>query len=200
MRKISLALFIGLSLSVSGCAVTPSTPESSPSSSETIDAVDPVAEFAKVAKARCDKAMAEGVVEKSTAADGFTLVMVPKDQGYKDYSAAFLAGPDDYQLIYSVDAFSSCAAAMEFGLAEENGGVVDIEVEYDSKDGSFVTTQGLGQNKINKLEYQTKDGLFVGIKSLGESKADPRTISYGYSEKDLDILVIAVEVFLGSEQ
>ena len=203
MRKISLALFIGLSLSVSGCAVTPSTPESSPSSSETIDAVDPVAEFAKVAKASCDKAMAEGVVEKSTAADGFTLVMVPKDQGYKDYSAAFLAGPDDYQLIYSVDAFSSCAAAMEFGLAEENGGVVDIEVEYDPNDASFVTTQSLGEfgkYGISRLQYQTKDGLFVGVKTLGQSKADPRTISYGYSEEDMQILITAVDRFLAIEQ
>ena len=144
--------------------------------------------------------MAEGVVEKSTAAEGFTLVMVPKDQGYQDFSAAFLAAQDDYQLIYEVDAFSSCAAAMEFSLAEEGGGAFDIDVEYDPNDASFVTTQDIGQNKINKLEYQTKDGLFVGIKTLGEGKADPRTISYGYSEEDMQILVTAVDRFLAIDQ
>lgn len=197
MRTTPIAIVVGLSLAVTGCA---QVPPSARSIAPSIRAVAPLAEFAEVAKASCDKAMAEGVVEKSTATDGFTLVMVPKDQGYQDFSAAFLAAPDDYQLIYEVDAFSSCAAAMEFSLAEEGGGAFDIEVEYDPNDSSFVTTQDIGQNKINKLEYQTKDGLFVGINTLGEGKADPRTISYGYSEEDMQILVTAVDRFLAIEQ
>lgn len=197
MRTTSIAILVGLSLAVTGCA---QVPPSARSIAPSIRAVAPLAEFAAVAKASCDKAMAEGVVEKSTSGDGFTLVMVPKDQGYQDFSAAFFAAPDDYQLIYEVDAFSSCAAAMEFSLAEEGGGAFDIDVEYDPNDASFVTTQDIGQNKINKLEYQTKDGLFVGIKTLGEGKADPRTISYGYSEEDMQILVTAVDRFLAIEQ
>ena len=197
MRTTPIAILVGLSLAVTGCA---QVPPSARTIAPPIRAVAPLAEFAAVAKASCDKAMAEGVVEKSTAGDGFTLVMVPKDHGYQDFSAAFLAAPDDYQLIYEVDAFSSCAAAMEFSLAEEGGGAFDIEVEYDPNDASFVTTQDIGQNKINKLEYQTKDGLFVGIKTLGEGKADPRTISYGYSEEDLQILITSVDRFLAIEQ
>lgn len=197
MRKTSIAILAGVTLAMTGCAqISPSARTLTPS----IRAVAPLAEFAAVAKASCDKAMAEGVVEKSSAGDGFTLVMVPKDQGYQDFSAAFLAEPDDYQLIYEVDAFSSCAAAMGFSLAEEGGGAFDIEVEYDPNDASFVTTQDIGQNKINKLEYQTKDGLFVGVKTLGASKADPRTISYGFSEEDMQILVTAVDQFLATEQ
>lgn len=200
MRTTSIAILVGLSLAATGCAqVPPSTRPIAPS----IRAVAPLAEFAAVAKASCDKAMAEGVVEKSTSGDGFTLVMVPKDQGYQDFSAAFLAAPDDYQLIYEVDAFSSCAAAIEFSLAQEGGGAFDIEVEYDPNDASFVTTQSLGEfgkYGISRLQYQTKDGLFVGIKTLGEGKADPRTISYGYSEEDMQILVTAVDRFLAIEQ
>ena len=197
MHKTSIAILTVVTLAVTGCAqIPPSARTLTPS----IRAVAPLAEFAAVAKASCDKAMAEGVVEKSSSGDGFTLVMVPKDQGYQDFSAAFLAEPDDYQLIYEVDAFSSCAAAMGFSLAEEGGGAFDIEVEYDPNDASFVTTQDIGQNKINKLEYQTKDGLFVGVKTLGASKADPRTISYGFSEEDMQILVTAVDQFLATEQ
>ena len=200
MKVMSIAVVAVLGFGLGGCTNAPSAPQGSTFTGEGFVAVAPLGQFSEVAEASCDRAMAEGVVEKSTAADGFTLVMVPKDQRYQDFSAAFLAAPDDYQLIYEVDAFSSCAAAMEFSLAEESGGVVDIEVETDLNRGTFVTTQDLGEFGINKLEYQTKDGLFVGIKTLGEGKADPRTISYGYSEEDMQILVTAVDRFLAIEQ
>lgn len=200
MMRFILVGAVGLTLCLTGCAATSSTPQGTTFSAESFAAVAPRAEFAKVAKASCDKAMAEGVVEKSTAPDGFTLVMVPKDRGYQDFSAAFLAQPDDYQLIYEVDAFSACSADMQFSLAEEGGGVVDMEIEYDLNDRSFVTTQDLGEFGINKLEYQTQDGLFVGVKTLDDSKTDPRSISYGYSEQELQILITAVDRFLATEQ
>ena len=200
MKVLSIAVVAALGISLAGCTNAPSEPQGSTFTGEGFVAVAPLAEFAAVAKASCDKAMAEGVVEKSTAADGFTLVMVPKDQGYQDFSAAFLDAPDDYQLIYEVDAFSACGAAMEFSLAEESGGAVAMEVEADLDRGTFVTTQDLGELGISKLEYQTKDGLFVGVKTLGESKADPRAISYGYSEDDLQLLITAVDRFLAAEQ
>jgi hypothetical protein len=198
MKVISIAVLAALSLG--GCSNFLAAPQGPILTGEGFVAVAPNSLFDEIAKASCDKAMAEGVVETSTAADGFTLVMVPKDASYKDFSAAFFAQPDDYQLIYEVDAFSACSAAMQFSLAEEGGGVVDMEIEYDLNDGSFVTTQDLGEFGINKLEYQSKDGLFVGVKTLGESKADPRTISYGYSEEDMQILITAVDRFLTTGQ
>jgi hypothetical protein len=198
MKVISIAVLAALSLG--GCSNSLAAPQGPILTGEGFVAVAPNSLFDEIAKASCDKAMAEGVVENSTAADGFTLVMVPKDASYKDFSAAFFAQPDDYQLIYEVDAFSACSAAMQFSLAEEGEGVVDMEIEYDLNDGSFVTTQDLGEFGINKLEYQSKDGLFVGVKTLGESKADPRTISYGYSEEDMQILITAVDRFLTTGQ
>ena len=200
MRIISIAVVAALGLGLGGCTNAASEPQGSTFTGEGFVAVAPLGLFDEVAKASCDKAMAEGVVEKSTSGEGFTLVMVPKDQGYQDFSAAFLAAPDDYQLIYEVGAFSSCGAAMEFSLAEEGGGAVDIDVEYDLDSGTFVTTQDLGEFGISKIEYQTKGGLFVGVKTLDESKADPRTISYGYSEEDMQILITAVDRFLAIEQ
>jgi hypothetical protein len=200
MKVLWIAVVAALGLGLGGCANAPSEPQGSTFTGEGFVAAAPLGLFTEVAKASCDKAMTEGVVEKSTAADGFTLVMVPKEQGYQDFSAAFLAAPDDYQLIYEVDAFSSCSAAMEFSLAEEGGGAVDIDIQFDPNDGSFVTTRDLGQNKINRVEYQTKDGLFVGVKSLAPATADHRTITYGYSEADKQILITAVDRFLAAEQ
>lgn len=200
MKVVAIAVVTALSLGLGGCASAPSETQGSVFTGEGYVAVAPLGLFDEIAKASCDKAMAEGVVEKSTSGDGFTLVMVPKDEGYKDFSAAFLDQPDDYQIIYEVDAFSSCAAAIQSSLAEEGGSTVDMKVETDLNSVKFVTTQDLGQGKVLKLEYQTKDGLFVGVKTLGESKADPRTISYGYSEEDMLILVTAVDRFLAKEQ
>jgi hypothetical protein len=197
MMRFMLAGAVGLTLFLTGCA------QSAPTASWTapgIRAVAPLAEFAAVSKASCDKAMAEGVVEKSTSTEGFTLVLVPQDQGYQDFSAAFLAEPDDYQLIYETDAFSACYASMQFSLAEESGSAFEIEVEYDPSDGSFVTTQDLGEFGMSRLEYQTKDGLFTGVKTLGELNADPRSITYGYSEQDLQILITAVDEYLAIGQ
>jgi hypothetical protein len=89
---------------------------------------------------------------------------------------------------------------MEFSLAEESGGAVDIDIEYDANDGSFVTTQDLGESGIHKLEYQTSGGLFVGVKTLDVPNADPRTLSYGFSEQDMQILITAVDQFLATKQ
>jgi hypothetical protein len=200
MKVLCISIVAALSLGLGGCTNAPSEPQGSTFTGEGFVAVAPLGLFAEVAKASCDKAMAEGVVEKSTVVDGFTLVMVPKDQGYQDFSAAFFAQPDDYQLIYEVDAFSACSAAIAFSLAGESGGEVDMQVETDINSGTFVTTQDLGEFGISKLEYQTKDGLFVGVKTLGESNADPRSITYGYSEQDLQILITAVDRFLTTEQ
>jgi hypothetical protein len=89
---------------------------------------------------------------------------------------------------------------MQFSLAEESGSAFEIEVEYDPSDGSFVTTQDLGEFGISKLQYQTKDGLFTGVKTLGELNTDPRSITYGYSEQDLQILITAVDEYLAIGQ
>lgn len=200
MKVIPIAVLVALSIGLGGCSNAPGEPQGHVFTSEGFVAVAPNGLFDEVAKASCDKALAEGVVEKSTGADGFTLVMVPKAKGYKDFSAAYFQAPNTYQLIYEIDAFSACSASMESSLAGEAGGVVDIDIEYDLNDGSFVTTQDLGEFGISKLEYQTKDGIFVGVNTLGESKADRRSISYGFSEQDAQILITAVDQFIATDQ
>jgi hypothetical protein len=154
-------------------------------------------QFETIANASCDKAMAEGVVEQSIASDGFTLVMVPKEEGYKDYSAAYFEPADTYELIWEADAFSACGASISFSLAAEAGAESDIEVAFNATDSTFETTQDLGEFGISRLKYQTTDGLLSQIEILDSTVADVRAIRYGNLTDDhWKILRTAVDRFL----
>jgi hypothetical protein len=143
--------------------------------------------------------MSEGVVEKSTAVDGFTLVMFPKTQGYKDFSAAYFQPDDKYELIWETDAFSACSASMQFELAAEGGAQVDFAVTFDPGVPAFETSQDLGELGISHLRYTFADGVFTGIKTLDTDDADPRTISYGVTDDDRKILETAVDRYLANQ-
>ena len=153
--------------------------------------------FEKIATASCDKAMAEGVVEQSQSTDGFTLVMVPKDEAYLDFSAAYFEPDDTYELIWEVDALSSCGAAISFALAEEAGVESDLQVSFNPADSTFETLQDLGEYGTNRLKYNITDGLLGQIEVLDSTEVDIRTISYGnLQETDWNILRTAVDRYL----
>ena len=157
--------------------------------------VDHSAEFQKIADTSCNKAQAEGVVEKSVAKNGFTLVMVPKAQAYKDFSAAYFQPADKYELIYETDAFSACAASMAFALSREGGSPSSIKVDY--VDGAYETTEDLGEFGISHIRYSVADGRFAATETLDVANADKRTISYGnLTEAHWKILKTAVDRFL----
>jgi hypothetical protein len=174
---LAISLLAG-SLALSGCA-----------------SVDHTAEFFKIAEASCAKALAVGVVEKSISKSGFTLVMVPKVQGYKDFSAAYLEPTDKYELIYETDAFSACSASMAYEIAKEAGTPTAIKVTY--ADGSYETTEDLGEYGISHIRYSVSGGLLATSETLDVAKADKRTITYGHLTKDdWAILTIAVDRYL----
>ena len=153
--------------------------------------------FEKIATASCDKAMAEGVVEQSTSLDGFTLVMVPKDEAYLDFSAAYFESPDTYELIWEVDALSSCGAAISFALADEAGVESDLQVSFNPADSTFETLQDLGEYGTIRLKYNITDGLLSKIEILDSTVVDVRKISYGnLQETDWNILRTAVDRYL----
>ncbi len=196
MKIVVFATALVLVVGLSGCAGQ-AVFEPSPTALATeLTAAQALTEFEAIAKASCAKAMSEGVVEKSTAVDGFTLVMVPKAEGYKDFSAAYFQPADKYELIWETDAFSACSALMQFELAAEGGGEVDLLVEFDGATNTFETTQDLGEFGISHLSYSHANGLFSGIKALETSDADPRTITYGVSDSDRKILETAVDRYL----
>ena len=156
--------------------------------------------FEAIATASCDKAMAEGVVEQSLDAQGFTLVMVPKDQGYQDFSAAYFEPADTYELIWETDALSACGAAIQFAMAQESGTEVDLTVSFDETDGSFATEQDLGEFGMSKLKYEIAEGLLSTIETQGSTGPDKRSIRYGnLQEADWNILRTAVDRYLADK-
>lgn len=201
--NIKSSIIIGAifaSLTLGGCAqekLAEPTPSASPKLE--LSKAQILANFKVIAHASCDKALQSGVVEESVADSGFTLVMVPKDESYKDFSAAYFEKPDNYELIWESDAFSACSASMQFDLAEEAGTQVDMEVELGSRDGTFETTQDFGEYGISHLEYVHSDGLFTGITTLSAETPDVRIIRYGVTEEDRKILVQAVDEFLSDQ-
>lgn len=200
MKGLVFAAAIALGLSVSGCSGSPATaPNASTAPSTKLSSAEALAKFESLASASCAKAMAEGVVEKSTAIDGFTLVMVPKDHAYKDFSAAYFEPADTFELIWETDAFSACSASMQFELAAEGGSQVDLAVEFDGATDTFETTQDLGEFGISHLSYAHSDGLISGVKTLDTGDADPRTITYGVTEADRKILETAVDRYLAKQ-
>lgn len=201
-RQFALATstFLAASLALTGCAATPSptqipTPTASPLSAEQARSA-----FEAIATASCDKAMAEGVVEQSLEADGFTLVMVPKDQGYQDFSAAYFEPADTYELIWETDALSACGAAIQFAMAQESGTEVDLAVSFDETDGTFATEQDLGEYGMSNLKYEVANGLLSTIQIQGSSSPDKRSIRYGnLQEADWNILRTAVDRYLADK-
>ena len=197
-RKV-LVFAMGASLLLTSCSA-PIEPTASPSTSETVKALTPAeakAEFEDIANASCDKAMAEGVVEQSTSLDGFTLVMVPKDDAYLDFSAAYFEPDDKYELIWETDAFSACGASISFSLAAEAGVESELKVSFNPVDSSFETFQDLGEFGTSRLKYNITDGLLSQIEILDSTVVDIRTIRYGnLSLDDWTILRTAVDRYL----
>jgi hypothetical protein len=199
MKPILIAVAIASALALSACspAATPiETPVASPSV-KTLTPAEAKAEFGAIANASCDKAMTEGVVEQSTALDGFTLVMVPKDQAYKDFSAAYFEPADNYELIWEADALSACSASISFSLAAEAGVESEIEVTFDGRDSTFETFEDLGEFGTSRLRYNVDNGLLSRIEVLDETSIDARMIRYGnLQDADWNILRTAVDRYL----
>jgi len=201
-RHFALATssFLAASLALTGCASTPSPTQSATPTASALTAEQARRAFEAIATASCDKAMAEGVVEKSLDADGFTLVMVPKDQGYQDFSAAYFEPADTYELIWETDALSACGAAIQFAMAQESGTEVDLAVSFDETDGSFATEQDLGEYGMSNLKYEVANGLLSAIEIQGSTSPDKRSIRYGnLQEADWNILRTAVDRYLADK-
>ena len=199
-KLIVLAIVSGLSLTSCGL---PNTLDPIPDSSESNQPISPEeakSKFMEISRASCDKAMTEGVVEQSTSPGGFTLVMVPRDDAYLDYSAAYFEPEDTYELIWEADAFSSCGASVTFDLSDEAGVEGDIAVTFNSSTGAFETKQEFGEFGVVHLSYTTIEGLISTVENLSSNEANPRTIRYGnLQETDWIILRTAVDRFLESE-
>jgi hypothetical protein len=191
-----LVVAVAASLLLSSCSPV-ATPIETPAASPSVKTLTPAeakTEFEAIANASCDKAMAEGVVEQSIALDGFKMVMVPKELGYKDYSAAYFEPEDNYVLIWHTDALSACGASISFSLAAEQGVESEIEVTFNGLDSTFETFEDFGEFGTSRLRYNVDNGLLSRIEVLDAAPINARIIRYGnLQEADWNILRTAVD-------
>lgn len=199
-NQITFISIAALAVLLSSCSAAPSANQSVSPKASPLTAEQARDAFEVIATASCDKAMAEGVVEQSLDPNGFTLVMVPKDQAYQDFSAAYFEPADTYELIWEVDALSACGAAIQFALAQESSAEVDLAVSFDQNDGSFLTVQDLGEFGISKLKYKVADSLLSSVETQGSANSATRSISYGnLQDADWQILRTAVDRYLAGK-
>jgi len=187
-----------LVLVAAGCsAATQPTTAASPTAIPTLTAAEAEGQFKIIARASCEEALEKGTLEKSVDPGGFTLVMVPKADAYKDFSAAYFQPDDTYELIWETDAFSACGASMTYDLAEEAGQDSDLEVIFNEELQQFETFQDLGEFGVSRLGYEILDGKISSVQDLETEDSAKRTVTYGnLTEAEINILTTAVERFL----
>jgi hypothetical protein len=192
------AVVCALVLVAAGCsAATQPTTAASPTAIPTLTAAEAEGQFKTIARASCEEALEKGTLEKSVDPGGFTLVMVPKADAYKDFSAAYFQPDDTYELIWETDAFSACGASMTYDLAEEAGQDSDLEVIFNAELQQFETFQDLGEFGVSRLGYEILDGKISSVQDLETEDSAKRTVTYGnLTEAELNILTTAVERFL----
>jgi hypothetical protein len=198
-RLFSAGLLAATVLLVSGCA-TPGeptmsgTPTQTATPTQTFAAMTPAeakASYKKIAKAGCDAAQELGAVESSKAA---TVVMTPKSEGYKDYSAAYFASPDTYEIIWELDGLYACGDWFNFSMSEEAGVEAAIDVTFDEKTGKYSTSQTFDGETYAYVSTVT-DGKVSSVYS-SVTKNDT-AIKYGnLTAEDLLILTTAVDRYL----
>jgi hypothetical protein len=164
--------------------------ETSPESQESL-----IDSFREVTYASCEKALAEGVVEKSVEPKGLVLVMIPKREAITGYSAAYFLSPDTFELIFETDVFSSCALANLFSLSEEAGQEVELEITHDKQTNTFLVTQDLGEWGISATSYEVAGDLIAAATNLN-AETGRFLIEYGQvSDADRAIIQTSVDRF-----
>jgi hypothetical protein len=164
--------------------------ETSPESQELL-----IDRFREITYASCEKALGEGVVEKSVEPEGLVLVMIPKQEAIAGYSAAYFLPPNTYELIFETDVFSSCALANFFSLSEEAGQELDLEVTLDKQTNTFLVTQDLGEWGVTATGYEVNADLIVAATNLN-ADTGKLLIEYGpVSDADRAIIQTSVDRF-----
>ena len=182
------AALLAASFLLSSCSTAQPTATPTPTP-KAKTAAQVLKEFKGIAKASCAKAMAVGVVESASQPNPFTLVMVPKEQAYKDFSAAVLEGSSKYTLIYEADAFSSCTASLAYELG---GGPTDVT--FDPMTGKYMSSEVCYDGASCVFEYEVSGGLFSSFTNVGANPQYTSSIRYGnLTDADWEILHKAVD-------
>jgi hypothetical protein len=195
-----MAVATALMLALTGCSQ-----QANPTPSQKVYSFAPtgksgLAAFAKIAKASCDKANAEGTVQRTT--DNAVFVMIPKDKAIKGFSAAYVSAKKKYDIIYENDSFFACALANQIELYAESGldvttpkGQKEFEqytkVETDAQPNTYDVTGEYGND-----QYTVENGLITYVTSqipTDKKRITGYELTYGYTSTDLNVIKNAVK-------
>lgn len=198
-RLAVLALFSALLLT--GCAATTNAPANDPtavpSTTATSSPIDVDASFRTIADDSCDTAYSDGVVEQS--ADG-VMFLVPEEQSYQDYSAAFDSESDGIGVIWSTEVFFACAASIGYQMSADGGSEYPIELSFDEATGDYRAILDVEDYGTLDYTYSVRDGLFTAVDWVSPEESGSTTITYGSPSDELvDILHLAVDEFLADQ-
>ena len=193
----SVISFAALGLAACSGNLAPSaSPSVTASPTPTVQPMTPAeakAAYFKIVKLSCNTAQNQGVVETS---DKFTVVSVNKEDGYLDFSAAYLEQPATYGLIWELTSITSCADYYTMSMAEEAGQEAAIDVTFDETDSSYTTFEDFGEAGTSNYRYQIKDGMLHIAENLDPKNPVTTSIRYGnITEADRMILKTAVDEF-----
>jgi hypothetical protein len=209
MKTLRLAAGIGLlvTLAVTGCAdvraVLPSpTSSASPTNTATgnptpsatlpleMTAAQAKAAYKNIAKASCNWAQRDGVVESG---DAYTAVMTNSSQAYLGFTEASFVAPDSYKVLSDLSDFYACADWYAFSMADEAGKTAPIDVTFNS-DASFNVHKVLASGEASVLKIVVSNGVISVVTKLDSTDGWARQIRYGsLTDADLQILKKAVD-------
>lgn len=182
-----------ISALLTGCSAGDEPTVSASPTATQLTPAQATAAYKIIAKTSCETAQNFGVVEQT---GDTTVVMTPKDKGYKDFNAAYFTKPDKYQLIWELTGLAACADWYEFSMADEAGKPAPIEVTFDAKDGTFATSQNF-DGTVYKALITVASGRIATSQTL--ATGDLTTLKYGnQTAEDQNILVTAVDSYLAT--
>jgi len=193
MKKIITV--IALVMLVSGCASQKATPTNTPIPPKTKTQAEIESDFFKIADDSCKKAQTENIIEE--VADGSRIIVLAKDNAYKDYSAIYIDAAGKTQVIYEME-LSVCAPGYLISMMEEanqtNSGDYKHSVKLNT-DGTYTWSQRAWgeENVMQDTVYTATDGIITAA----DGEMYDYVFKYGpISDADMEIFRTAIDAEL----
>jgi hypothetical protein len=184
---IGTVLGLCLAVSISGCAAMESQAEIE-------------ADFIKIAKASCDKAQKEDVIQRFTNDKPARIIALSRDHAYKNYSAVYIDNKGMTKVVYELE-LTVCGPSYLLSMQEEanhdNSGDYEHHIKRND-DGSYTWSQhvyGEDGGTMAETKFTVLNGFLVS--SSGEDAQFDQTFEYGpIGGSDLQALKTAVDAEL----
>lgn len=190
MKKIALTMTALLLLS--GCTSQSANPEGTPSPTKSKTQEEVLAEFLDIANDSCAKAQTENIIE--LVADGSKVIVLAKENAYKDYSAVYIDAQGKPQVIYEMELLV-CSPGYLISMMEEAGKENAGDYEHSvtlNADGTYTWKQKsfYEGEKMEETLYTVKDGVITA----GKTSAYEYTFQYGeIPAADMEVFKKAID-------